>query len=64
MTDVERRPDGSATAKAIDYSPKRWVALTRYIDDRELAADNNRIQNRGSNFSRRQHTRSSDYCPR
>ena len=24
-------PDGSATAKAIDYSLKRWPALTRYI---------------------------------
>lgn len=64
MTDVERRPDRSATAKAIDYSFKRWVALTRYIADGELAPDNNRIENRGSSFSRRQHTRSSDYCPR
>ena len=26
-------PDGSATAKAIDYSLKRWAALTRYLDD-------------------------------
>ena len=29
-------PDGSATANAIDYSLKRWVALTRYLDDGEL----------------------------
>ena len=39
-------PDGTATAnKAIDYSLKGWAALTRYIDDGELAADNNRIEN-------------------
>jgi hypothetical protein len=30
-------PDGSATARAIDYSLNRWAALTRYIDDGELA---------------------------
>jgi transposase len=29
-------PSGSATAKAIDYSLKRWTALTRYIDDGDL----------------------------
>ena len=38
-------PNGSATAKAIDYSLKRWQALTRYIDDGDLPADNNRIEN-------------------
>ena len=26
-------PDGSAIAKAINYSLGRWEALTRYIDD-------------------------------
>nr|WP_309958148.1 IS66 family transposase [Variovorax sp. 3319] len=41
----QRVPEGSATAKAIDYSLKRWVALTRYIDDGDLPADNNRVQN-------------------
>lgn len=41
----QKVPDGSATAKAIDYSLKRWAALTRYIDDGDLAADNNRIEN-------------------
>ena len=41
----QRVPDGTATAKAIDYSLKRWAALTRYIDDAEVAADNNRIEN-------------------
>ncbi|VTU41541.1 Transposase (plasmid) [Variovorax sp. RA8] len=38
-------PNGSATAKAIDYSLKRWQALTRYIDDGDLPADNNRVEN-------------------
>ena len=38
-------PNGSATAKAIDYSLKRWAALTRYIDDGDLPADNNRVEN-------------------
>ena len=41
----QKVPDGSATAKAIDYSLKRWAALTRFIDDADLAADNNRIEN-------------------
>lgn len=36
-------PDGSATAKAIDYSLKRWQALTRFIDDGDLPADCCRI---------------------
>lgn len=26
-------PNGSATAKALDYSLKRWVALTCYLED-------------------------------
>ena len=38
-------PDGSATARAIDYSLKRWQALTRYIDDGDLPADNNWVEN-------------------
>lgn len=37
--------DGSATAKALDYSLKRWVALTRFVDDGRLPADNNWIEN-------------------
>ncbi|CAM5316997.1 Transposase OS=Eoetvoesiella caeni OX=645616 GN=DFR37_1296 PE=4 SV=1 [Eoetvoesiella caeni] len=41
----ERVPDGSATAKALDYSLKRWVALTRYLDDGQLPIDNNWIEN-------------------
>lgn len=39
-------PDGSATANAIDYSLKRWSALTRYIDDGNLPIDNNWVENR------------------
>jgi transposase len=45
---VEQRrqvPEGSATIKAIDYSLGRWQALTRYIDDGELPADNNWVEN-------------------
>ena len=38
-------PDGSATAKAIDYSLKRWLALTRFIDDGDLPIDNNWVEN-------------------
>ena len=38
-------PEGSATAKAIDYSLKRWKALTRFVDDGELPADNNWVEN-------------------
>ena len=38
-------PNGSATAKALDYSLKRWVALTRYLDDGAVPIDNNPVQN-------------------
>ncbi|KAA0219186.1 MAG: IS66 family transposase [Lautropia sp.] len=41
----QRVPDGSATAKAIDYSLTRWAALMRYLDDGTLPPDNNRIEN-------------------
>jgi transposase len=42
----QKIPDGSATARAIDYSLKRWVALTRYLDDGDLPIDNNWVENR------------------
>jgi hypothetical protein len=42
---TQQVPEGSATAKAIDYSLKRWKALTRYIDDGELPIDNNWVEN-------------------
>ena len=37
--------DGTATAKALDYSLKRWVALTRFVQDGRLPIDNNWIEN-------------------
>ncbi|RMT18853.1 putative transposase [Pseudomonas amygdali pv. mori] len=38
-------PEGSATAKALDYSLKRWVALTRYLDAGAVPIDNNACEN-------------------
>lgn len=38
-------PDGSAIARAIDYSLKRWMALTRYCDDGAVPIDNNWVEN-------------------
>jgi hypothetical protein len=38
-------PDGSAIAKALDYSLTRWSALTRYLDDGTLPPDNNHVEN-------------------
>lgn len=40
-----RVPDGSGTARAIDYSLKRWQALTRYLDDGNAPIDNNWVEN-------------------
>ncbi|WP_395670202.1 IS66 family transposase [Rhodoferax sp.] len=44
---LQRRkvPDGSATAKALEYSLKRWEALIRFADDGQLPVDNNWIEN-------------------
>jgi transposase len=36
---------GSGTAKAIDYSLKRWAALIRYADSGDLPIDNNPVEN-------------------
>ena len=41
----QKVPDGSATAKALDYSLRRWEALTRFADDGQLPVDNNWIEN-------------------
>jgi hypothetical protein len=38
-------PDGTAIAKALDYSLTRWGALTRYLEDGMLPADNNHVEN-------------------
>lgn len=37
--------NGGGTAKAIDYSLKRWVALSRYAEDGHLPIDNNPVEN-------------------
>jgi transposase len=41
----QKVPNGSATAKALDYSLRRWAALTRFVDDGQLPVDNNWIEN-------------------
>jgi len=41
----QKVPEGSAIAKALDYSLKRWAALVRYLDDRNLPIDNNWTEN-------------------
>jgi len=41
----QKVPNGSATAKAVDYSLRRWEALTRFVDDEQLPVDNNWIEN-------------------
>ena len=41
----QKVPDGSASAKAIDYSLRRWTALTRFAGDGQLPVDNNWIEN-------------------
>ena len=37
-------PDGTGTAKALDYSLKRWVALKQYLEDGRAPIDNNHIE--------------------
>jgi transposase len=41
----QKVPEGSAIAKALDYSLKRWVALTRYLNDGDVPIDNNWVEN-------------------
>lgn len=38
-------PEGSAIAKALDYSLKRWEALMRYLVDGHVPIDNNWVEN-------------------
>ncbi|CAG9180197.1 IS66 family transposase ISPpu19 [Cupriavidus laharis] len=40
-----RVPDGSITAKALDYSLKNWPALTQHLLDGEVSVDNNSLEN-------------------
>jgi transposase len=42
----QQATDGTAIAKAIDYSLGRWPALTRFLDDGSLPIDNNWVENR------------------
>ncbi len=44
---VERRkvPDGGGAAAALDYSLNRWKALGRFLEDGEVAVDNNHCEN-------------------
>jgi len=37
-------PDGSGTAKALDYSLKCWGALTYYLEDGQVPINNNHIE--------------------
>lgn len=41
----QRLASADATAKAIDYSLRRWSALTRYLDDGEVPIDQNAVEN-------------------
>ena len=41
-----RVPDGSAIAKAIDYSLNHWVGLGRFLLDGDVPIDNNWVENR------------------
>lgn len=41
----EKVPGNSGISRALDYSLKRWVALTRYLEDGRLPIDNNWIEN-------------------
>jgi transposase len=38
-------PPGSATMKAIDYSLKRWAALTHFAEDGDVPISNNWVEN-------------------
>lgn len=41
----QRVPDGSATAKAINYSLERWGPLMHYLSDGAVPIDNNWVEN-------------------
>lgn len=38
-------PEGLSISKALDYSLKRWAALSRYLDDGAVPIDNNWAEN-------------------
>ncbi|CAB3743366.1 hypothetical protein LMG3441_05985 [Achromobacter kerstersii] len=37
--------EGSSTARAIDYTHRRWEALTRYFDDGDAPIGNHWVEN-------------------
>jgi len=37
-------PDGTATARALDYSLRRWKPLTRFLEGGRLPVDNNHLE--------------------
>jgi hypothetical protein len=41
----QKVPEGSASAKALDYSLRRWEALARFVEDGQLPVDDNWIEN-------------------
>jgi len=45
MAQKQLVPEGSAIAKALDYSLRRWIPLTRYLDDGAVPIDNNWCEN-------------------
>jgi len=45
QTERDKVPDGSATARALDYSLKHWTALTRNLHDGKVPLDNNHLEN-------------------
>ncbi|EKG40150.1 Transposase [Pseudomonas syringae pv. avellanae str. ISPaVe013] len=45
LTQRDLVPNGSATAKAPDYSLKHWIALTRYLEDGAVPINNNAVEN-------------------
>ena len=45
MLQRQKITDGTATAKALDYSLKRWTALTEFLHNGHLPIDNNWIEN-------------------
>ncbi len=42
---LDQMPNGSATANTLGYRLKRWVALTRYLEDEAAPIDYNPVEN-------------------
>jgi transposase len=45
-TNRQKVPNGSSIAKAIDYSLRRWTALSHYVNHAQVPIDNNCAENR------------------